>query len=66
VFRLRDAIGEDNGLITDASPDGQQLAIVAPADVVTSASDVFVCDLQGGSARTIWADPEHDRRDARA
>jgi serine/threonine protein kinase/Tol biopolymer transport system component len=65
MFRLRDVLGEESGLLTDASPDGRQLALIAPADPVSSASDAFVCDLQGGELHTIWADPEHNRRDAR-
>jgi serine/threonine protein kinase len=66
LFRFIEALGKRSGLLTDASPDGRQLAVIAPADARSSGSDVFTCDLNGGGVRKVWTDTGKDYSDGRA
>ena len=58
VFRFQDIIVGGNGLVTDASPDGRQLAVVAQAGPLWPTADVYVVRperpvRQAALARTI-------------
>jgi len=66
VFRLAETIGEGAGLVTDVSPDGRQLAIVAQRPGEIDTSDVYVTDLKGQLVQSLWEDPSDNRKDARA
>jgi len=66
VFRFAEVFGEGSGVVTDVSPDRRQLAVIAATTARPAAADVWVCDLQGGSARKIWSDPKDDCQDGRA
>jgi len=65
VFRFRDALGEDAGLLSDISPDGRQLLLAAQDAGVARTSDIYLADLDGSQARKLWADAADDRKDAR-
>jgi Tol biopolymer transport system component len=66
MFRFADVFKEGNGVITDVSPDGRQLAAIVQNQALSSTADVFVCDPQGGAVRKIWSDPHDDHKDSRA
>ena len=66
VFRFEDALGKGDGLITDVSPDGQRLAIIAQSGGLTPTADVYVTDRQGKNVQTVWSDDPDDWKDARA
>jgi serine/threonine protein kinase len=65
AFRLLDAFGEGNGMITDASPDGRSLAVAVQAAAEAATADVFVCDLDGRNVRVVWRDSVDEYKDAR-
>ncbi len=66
VFRLQDAVGKGDGLVTDVSPDGRQLAMIARNGGSPSTSDVYVTDQEGKRVQTVWIDSPDDWKDARA
>ena len=66
MFRFRESLSEGGGVVTDISPDGRQLLLVAQHQGLWPTADVYVTDLQGTLLRTVWADQPDDRKDARA
>ena len=66
VFRFREALGLDSGAVTDVSPDGQKLAVIAQKGFSPSTADVYVTDLKGRSREIVWEDPGDNYADARA
>jgi len=66
VFRFREALALDSGAVTDVSPDGQKLVLVAQKGFLASTADVYVSDLKGRSPEIVWEDPGDDYADARA
>jgi serine/threonine protein kinase len=64
VFSFKDAMGKGEGLVTDVSPNGR-LAVIAQSGLASS-SDVYVTDLRGKNAETVWADSPGEWKDARA
>jgi len=66
VFRFHDALGQDGGLVTDTSPDGHHLLLVARQSDAATTADVYITNLDGNLVQTVWEDPDDDHRDARA
>ncbi len=66
VFRFNEALGEDGGLVTDVSPDRQQLAVAALRAGEYSSCDVYITDLRGQLVDKLWTDSGDDRKDSRA
>jgi Tol biopolymer transport system component/tRNA A-37 threonylcarbamoyl transferase component Bud32 len=66
VFRFQDAVGKGGGLVTDVSPDGRRLAIIAQQGGSHVSADVYVTDLEGKGLQTVWVDKPDEWRDARA
>jgi len=66
VFSFQDALGQGGGLVTDVSPDGRQLAVIAQTEGLWPTADVYVTDLTGKLLHTVWSDLPDDRKDARA
>lgn len=66
IFRLHDAIGKGNGVITDASPDGKWLAFIAQTVGLSATADVYVTDIAGKTLQTVWVDTPGEWKDARA
>ena len=66
VGRFQDIIGKGDGLVTDVSPDGRHLAIIAQSAGSPATSDVYVTDLEGKNVQTVWVDRPDEWRDARA
>jgi Tol biopolymer transport system component len=66
LFRFRDLPTRGNGLVTSASPDGKELAVVAQDGLLWTRSDLYVTDTAGNILATVWLDDPDDRKDARA
>lgn len=66
VFRFLDTLHEASGLVTDASPDGRQLAVLTQREGLGDTADLCVTDLWGKRLSTVWEDPADDRKDGRA
>ena len=56
LFRFSEALGKNAGLVTDASPDGDHLAVIAQNGDSPAATDVYVVDSQGKLVQTVWED----------
>jgi dipeptidyl aminopeptidase/acylaminoacyl peptidase len=59
-------VGKGGGLVTDVSPDGRRLAIIAQQGGSHVSADVYVTDLEGKGLQTVWVDKPDEWRDARA
>ena len=59
-------MGKGDGLVTDVSPDGRRLAIIAQSRGLPATSDVYVTDPAGKKLQTVWADSPDEWKDARA
>jgi VCBS repeat-containing protein len=66
VFRFKEALGRRTGVVTDVSPDGEYLAVIAQNDLPPSTADVYITDHKGRRLHTIWEDADNDYADARA
>jgi hypothetical protein len=66
LFRLLDAPTGDNGLVTDVSPDGQHLAVVAQSHALPPSSNVYLTDRLGVSVEVLWQDDPDEFQDSRA
>jgi hypothetical protein len=66
LFRMQDATGKGCGVVTDVSPDGRHLALIAQMGGFPTTADVYVSDLQGQNLQTVWVDAIDGWRDARA
>jgi dipeptidyl aminopeptidase/acylaminoacyl peptidase len=66
AFRFQDLPTRGNGLVTCASPDGEQLSVVAQDGLLWTTADVYVADRQGRILATVWEDDPDDCKDARA
>jgi hypothetical protein len=66
VFRFQDAVGKGDGLVTDVSPEGRRLAIIAQTGGSPATADVYVTDLEGKNLQTVWEDRPDEWRDTRA
>ena len=64
LFRLQDAVGKGDGLVTDTSPDRRRLAIIAQQGGLPSTGDVYVTDLAGKNRQEVWADRPDDWKDS--
>ena len=53
-------------MITDTSPDRQQLAIIANEAGAHATTNVYVTDLAGKVVHNVWVDKPDEWRDARA
>jgi tRNA A-37 threonylcarbamoyl transferase component Bud32 len=65
VFRMKDATGKPDGLVTDVSRDGR-LALIAQSGGLSSTSNVYVTDREGKHVQTVWSDSPDEWKDARA
>jgi Tol biopolymer transport system component len=65
-FRFLDGPTGDNGLVTDASPDFQQLAVIAQSHAFVTTSNVYLTDRDGRRIETLWRDDPDDFQDSRA
>jgi serine/threonine protein kinase len=66
VFRIADVLDDGAGVVTAASPDGEQLLLVAQRVGERGSADVFVVEKTGNRIATIWEDEQEEHMDARA
>ena len=66
VFQFKAALQQGGGVVTDVSPDAQQLAIIAQNDSMWATGDVLITDLQGHPLQSIWEDRPDQLKDGRA
>jgi hypothetical protein len=66
VFRYQDLPTRGNGLVSDVSPDGRQLVLVALDGLLWTSADVYVTGLPGRELTPVWEDDPDDCQDARA
>jgi hypothetical protein len=66
VFRFWDAIVGSSGVLTDVSPDGEQLAAIAQRRILWPTANVHILDTKGQLIETLWQDAPDDCKDARA
>jgi len=65
AFRFFDTPAGGNGVVTDACPDGDQLAVVAQPSWAWPMSNVYITDRKGQLVETLWEDDPNDRKDGR-
>jgi hypothetical protein len=56
LFRFSEALDKRAGLVTDASPDGGHLAVIAQSGSSATTTDVYLVDAQGKLLATVWED----------